>query len=323
MNDENELLAELSNYDDSIHDQLVDDKGFTNMAEETNTQQQKAPLPQLDAQGLAELQGNAAKAQGFLPDNPLQLLSEAGTALVGGTADAIDSVGSFGDLVGDKTGSDHNRYGITGFSNNTRGLFAGGYSPVRSTTIEFINIASKGDAIFFGELTQRRRDATSLASPTRGVIAGGLDSTNTQNIMDFVTISTSGNAIDFGDLVNSIIIGGTDYPSRHLAIPASSVTRGLIAGGYYFTDAIDLITIATTGDSTDFGNLPQSRAGGNGTSNSIRGVFGGGISPTYRDTIDFVTISSAGNATDFGNLASARHYLFNGQCADAHGGLGE
>ena len=40
MNDENELLAELSNYDDSLHDQLVDDKGFTNMAEETNTQQQ-------------------------------------------------------------------------------------------------------------------------------------------------------------------------------------------------------------------------------------------------------------------------------------------
>ena len=91
MNDENELLAELSNYDDSIHDQLVDDKGFTNMAEETNTQQQKAPLPQLDAQGLAELQGNAAKAQGFLPDNPLQLVSEAGTALVGGAADAVDT----------------------------------------------------------------------------------------------------------------------------------------------------------------------------------------------------------------------------------------
>ena len=234
------------------------------------------------------------------------------------TISATGSAFDFGDI----TGGDHKRWGITGFSNNTRGLFAGGYTPVRSTAIDFITIASKGDATFFGELTQRRRDATSLASPTRGVIAGGYSAVS-QNLMDYVTISTSGNAIDFGDLVNSIIIGGTDYPSRHLAMPASSVTRGLIAGGYYFTDAIDLITIATTGDSTDFGNLTQARAGGNGTSNSIRGVFGGGISPTYRDTIDFVTISSAGNATDFGNLASARHYLFNGQCADAHGGLGE
>ena len=235
------------------------------------------------------------------------------------TISATGSAFDFGDI----TGGDHKRWGITGFSNNTRGLFAGGYTPVRSTAIDSITISSKGNANFFGELTQRRRDATSLASPTRGVIAGGLDGSNSQNLMDYVTISTSGNAIDFGDLVNSIIIGGTDYPSRHLAMPASSVTRGLIAGGYYFTDAIDLITIATTGDSTDFGNLTQARAGGNGTSNSIRGVFGGGISPTYRDTIDFVTISSAGNATDFGNLASARHYLFNGQCADAHGGLGE
>ena len=125
MNDENELLAELSNYDDSIHDQLVDDKGFTNMAEETNTQQQKAPLPQLDAQGLAELQGNAAKAQGFLPDNPLQLLSEAGTALVGGTADAIDSVGSFGDLVGDTLKTGVNK--IFGKSDDTQNPFSKDY----------------------------------------------------------------------------------------------------------------------------------------------------------------------------------------------------
>ena len=125
MNDENELLAELSNYDDSIHDQLVDDKGFTNMAEEPNPQQQNPPLPQLDAQGLAELQGNAAKAQGFLPDNPLQLLSEAGTALVGGTADAIDSVGSFGDLVGDTLKTGVNK--IFGKSDDTQNPFSKDY----------------------------------------------------------------------------------------------------------------------------------------------------------------------------------------------------
>ena len=236
------------------------------------------------------------------------------------TISATGSAFDFGDI----SGGDHRRWGITGYSNNTRGLFAGGYTPVRSTAIDSITISTKGNANFFGELTMPRRDLTSLASPTRGVTAGGeFGGSNSQNLMDYVTISTFGNALDFGDLVNTIIIGGTDYPSRHLAMPASSTTRGLIAGGYYFTNAIDFITIATTGDSTDFGDLSQARAGGNGTSNSIRGVFGGGVSPTYRDTIDFVTISSAGNAADFGNLASARHYLFNGQCADAHGGLGE
>ena len=234
------------------------------------------------------------------------------------TISATGSAFDFGDI----TGGDHKRWGITGFSNNTRGLFAGGYTPVRSTAIDYITISSKGNANFFGELTMPRRDLTSLASPTRGVIAGGLDSTNTQNIMDFVTISTSGNAIDFGDLVNSIIIGGTDYPSRHLAAPASSGTRGLIAGGYYFTNAIDFITIATTSNSTDFGDLTSARAGLNGTSNSIRGVFAAGITPTYLNTMDFVTIASSGNAADYGDLSYQAHYLFNGQCADAHGGIG-
>ena len=234
------------------------------------------------------------------------------------TISATGSAFDFGDMTaikGTDGGNDFKRFGITGFSNNTKGLFAGGYTggSYISSTIDFVNISSKGNSSLFGNLTAERRDLTSLASPTRGVIAGGYrPSSLPQDIMDFVTISTSGDAIDFGDLTVEV----------HLAMPASSATRGLIAGGYNFTDTIGFITIATTGNASDFGNLTQSRAGGNGTSNSIRGVFGGGISPTYRDTIDFVTISSAGNATDFGNLASARHYLFNGQCADAHGGLG-
>ena len=230
------------------------------------------------------------------------------------TISATGSAFDFGDMAGGG-GNDGKRFALTGFSNNIRGLFAGGYTggSYISSTIDFVNISSKGNSSLFGNLTAERRDLTSLASPTRGVIAGGYrPSSLPQDIMDFVTISTSGDAIDFGDLTVEV----------HIAMPASSATRGLIAGGYNFTDTIGFITIATTGNASDFGNLTQSRAGGNGTSNSIRGVFAGGLSPTYRDTIDFVTISSTGNATDFGNLASARAYLFNGQCADAHGGLG-
>ena len=40
---ENELLAEMSNYDDSLHDQLVDEKEFGTIAEETTPQQQIVP----------------------------------------------------------------------------------------------------------------------------------------------------------------------------------------------------------------------------------------------------------------------------------------
>ena len=43
----------------------------------------------------------AAKDQGLLPNNPLQLAQEAGTAVVGGLADAVESVGGFLELSGD------------------------------------------------------------------------------------------------------------------------------------------------------------------------------------------------------------------------------
>jgi len=60
-----------------------------------------------------------------------------------------------------------------------------------------------------------------------------------------------------------------------------------------------------------------------GCSNSIRGVFAGGYNPTLASTVEFVTIASAGNATNFGSLSLAKIQLHNGQCSDAHGGLGD
>tara|TARA_R110000868_G_scaffold101771_13_gene280308 strand:+ start:3228 stop:3410 length:183 start_codon:yes stop_codon:yes gene_type:complete len=40
------------------------------------------------------------------------------------------------------------------------------------------------------------------SSPTRGVIGGGADGLTNYNIIDYVTIATTGNAIDFGDLTS-------------------------------------------------------------------------------------------------------------------------
>jgi len=42
-----------------------------------------------------------------------------------------------------------------------------------------------------------------------------------------------------------------------------------------------------------------------GCSSSIRGVFGGGATPTKVNTIDFITIAALGNAQDFGDLSVA------------------
>ena len=62
---------------------------------------------QLESMQQAEQQRQAEEEdQGLLPDNPIQLAQELGTAAVGGAADAIESVGGFLELSGDtiKTG---------------------------------------------------------------------------------------------------------------------------------------------------------------------------------------------------------------------------
>ena len=55
---------------------------------------------------LKDAISDQAKDQGFLPNNPIQAVQELGTAVIGGGADAVESVGSFLDLSGDtiKTG---------------------------------------------------------------------------------------------------------------------------------------------------------------------------------------------------------------------------
>ena len=71
---------------------------------EAEHQAAQAQEAELEAQGIPtgdEAMLAAAKDQGLLPNNPLQLAQEAGTALVGGLADAVESVGGFLELSGD------------------------------------------------------------------------------------------------------------------------------------------------------------------------------------------------------------------------------
>ena len=85
------------------------------------------------------------------------------------------------------------------------------------------------------------------------------------------------------------------------------------------TDAIHYVTIASTGNSVDFGDLTLARNFAAGASTHERAVCAGGIASGTTDVIDYVTIASTGNATDFGVLTVGRSYLA-GSCA-GNGGL--
>ena len=195
-------------------------------------------------------------------------------------------------------------------SNSITGLFGGGYPGSGSTPligIDYITIASTGNATDFGDLSQARRGNAGLASNTRGVIAGGYTGSYV-NTIDYVTIATTGNATDFGDLT----VG------RYNPAGCSSPTRGLVMGGNAGAadlNVIDYITIATTGNAIDFGDLTVARNGACASS-SIRGVLAGGYSS---NVIDYVTIASLGNATDFGDSTLIRHIPAG--ASSGHGGL--
>ena len=82
---------------------------------------------------------------------------------------------------------------------------------------------------------------------------------------------------------------------------------------------MEYITIATTGNVTDFGDISSSRYLFGPGSTHLRGVFGGGIDSAASNVLEFITIATTGDVTDFGDLTVARYG--NAGCSQAHGGL--
>ena len=255
----------------------------------------------------------------------------------------------FGDLT-------DQREKLAGAGGAIRGLFAGGDVSPTTNIIDFVTIASTGNAIDFGDTTNTRQDIGGAANTTRAIFFAGGGS----NIIDYVTIASLGDAQDFGDLsgtsnnacgcgspTRGIIFAAVGASSKNIEyitwattgnsvffgvqsisggdrMACSDSTRGIVAGGYSspnYQNIIEFITIASLGNSQDFGDLTEIRFEPQGaTSNSIRGVFAGGEGPgDNTNTIDYVTIQSTGNAQDFGDMTLRRR--LGSACSDSHGGI--
>ena len=116
------------------------------------------------------------------------------------------------------------------------------------------------------------------------------------------------------------------YTGNH-PFAVSNATRGIIAGSSTEPNqnynTIDYLTIATTGNASDFGDLTVGKGIGGSMSNSIRGLFGRGEynvgSRYYTNAIDYITIATTGNAADFGDSLSTT--TASGGGSDSHGGI--
>ena len=225
------------------------------------------------------------------------------------TGNGID----FGNLIQSTT------YSPSGVSNRTRGIRMGGAAtPTGSqNNIEFWTFSELSNSIDFGDLVTASRFAMSANSPTRGMISGGTNGPSAVDIIQFVTMSTTGNAQTFGDVgTNNIHSGGNGA--------CSNTTRGLFGGGNpSYVSTVSTILMASLGDSFDFGDLSVARSYTGSTASATRAVWGGGYytspSAVHTNTIDYMNIATGGTAVDFGDRTVAGSYL--SACSNGHGGL--
>ena len=204
--------------------------------------------------------------------------------------------------------------------NRGRGLIGGGFDGSNYIRdIQKVQIATLGNAINNGELSNVRARIGSVSNETRGMWAGGQEPSYVDTI-EYVTIASEGDAIDFGNL----------SANRGYMGCMSSSTRGVFAGGYSPSptnnvNVMEYVEIMTLGDAVDFGDLANSAWYGGTCSSPTRGIFAGGLSaPNGLNTpkisnINFITFASKGDSTNFGNLISRRSSLGGGYSSGTRG----
>ena len=207
-------------------------------------------------------------------------------------------------------------YGMGGHSSSTRGIWAGGNVPAgQINTIQYVQIQTTGNASDFGDLT---RAVTcydcACGSPVRMLHAGGKPSAY-DDVIDYWSIASKGNAVEFGNLT---------VPKNNTT-GVSNTVRGVWCRGE-FADGVnvlrsDFVTISSTGDATDFGEMIDGRYAA-GASNHIRGIIVGGYKApgANNNNIQYITIPTTGNGVDFG-IDIVNRYSHSG-LSDSHGGLG-
>ena len=127
---------------------------------------------------------------------------------------------TFGDLTFTGNAFEGGRR-TTSASNQTRGLFAGGYKNVSPYTvhssINYMTISSGGNATDFGNLTSVRYNAAATGSQTRAIYAGGQGQEPgfaRLTFIDYIEYASSGNSLTFGELGLDASLGTANSDSH-------------------------------------------------------------------------------------------------------------
>ena len=140
---------------------------------------------------------------------------------------------------------------IKGIESPVKAVFGGGND---STTLRSINIASKGNTTFFGDVFQDTSGSGTVGNSTRGLFCGGYNISPTgSSVINYITFASDGNGTDFGEmngLHQTASSGGMSNATKGVFGPGQSPFAGANNIAHY----LDEITISTFGSATDFGD---------------------------------------------------------------------
>ena len=189
---------------------------------------------------------------------------------------------------------------------NSRGsmVVAGGYPCCDVTnTMEIVQISSRGNAQFFGDLQSdsgysSRHNTQGCSNRTRGLIMGGRAAPVYTDQILYYQCASQSSGEDFGNLTTN---------AAYSAAVASS-TRGVCMARNNSPaelNTIDYVEISTRGNAIDFGDAVVTARSNSGASALTRGYQFGGT-PVGDTVVQRITIAAKGNSIEFGSLNQGR-----------------
>jgi len=204
--------------------------------------------------------------------------------------------------------------------NNIYALFAGGQnsSPYRDPgqllqTIYAVTYSDRSAMTLWGNMVHATHEHACCANNTRFIsIGGSWDEAGVYSQIYYCSLASAGNLNFFGGLISS---GTSDYVDDTAACCNSTIA--IFAGGHNAATSIHnnirYITIATTGNATNFGTLSRRRVCATGCSSSIYGIISGGSNGGHEGkmpaltSIEYIKFATTGSVGNWGNLSMARN----------------
>ncbi len=198
---------------------------------------------------------------------------------------------------------------IGGFSSDGYGWSAGGWNGSTLNVIDRYSHSSDGNATDWADLTAAtKEDSNGASASDYGYSSGG--SPDTTKIERFAFASQS-NGTDVGNLVvaSRLYAGGNSSTTHGYHVGGAS------SGGGPSYNEIQKFAFASSGNSTDIGNLTTNFSWGSSSTSTTHGYSAGGDTlggGNAQNVISKFPFAPDTNATDVGDLTHANNYMGGG-----------